>query len=66
MLMLLSFFQVRFNAMSTVARVATKGVVYWVTLYRLAYSEDCRAFKNIMDIDGNNLVIRLMNYYFKI
>lgn len=54
--------QVRFNALSTVVRVATKGGnIHRVTQYRLTYSEDCATFINILDGAGNNAVIK--QYY---
>jgi len=40
-----------------VVRVATKGSGGWVTLYRLAYSENCSTFINLLDGAGNNAVI---------
>jgi len=45
-----------------VVRVATKGSGGWVTLYRLAYSENCSTFINLLDGAGNNAVI---NYFDK-
>jgi len=37
--------------LSTVVRVATKGGANnYVTLYRLAYSEDCVTFINLLDV----------------
>jgi len=46
-----------------VVRVATKGAGYpgidtgdYVTQYRLAYSEDCVTFQNLVDGAGNNVV----------
>ena len=42
--------QVKFHGLRTVVRVATRGGVGdWVTLYRLAYSEDCITFHNLLD-----------------
>jgi len=52
--------QVRFNSLSSVVRVATRGEVnanFWITLFRLAYSEDCVVFNNLLDGAGNNIVI---------
>jgi len=49
--------QVRFNALSTVVRVAIKGNFHRVTQYRLAYSEDCAIFIILLDGAGNNVVI---------
>ena len=51
--------QVRFNALSTVVRVATKGCGNgnaWVTLYRLAYSADCVTFNDLVNSAGVNEV----------
>ena len=50
------YLQVRFNALSTVVRVATRGGGGWVTQYRLAYSNDCLSFNNILDGAGINTV----------
>jgi len=47
--------------MSTVVRVATDGKEsYWITLYRLAYSDDCVTFINLLDGAGNNEVIKIL------
>ena len=54
--------QVRFHALSTVVRVATKGCGNgnaWVTLYRLAYSADCVTFSDLVNSLGNNEVNHL-------
>jgi len=51
--------QVRFHVLSTVIRVATKAGNNWVKLYRLAYSEDCKKFNNLLDGAGNNIVISM-------
>jgi len=51
--------QVRFHALSTVVRVATKGCGNdnaWVTLYRLRYSADCVTFSDLVNSAGNNEV----------
>ena len=51
--------QVRFNALSTVVRVATKGCGNgnaWVTLYRLTYSADCVTFNDLVNSAGVNEV----------
>jgi len=53
------FSQVKFHVLSTVFRVATKAGHNWVTMYRLAYSEDCVNFNNVLDNAGNNIVINL-------
>jgi len=54
------FLQVRFHALSTVIRIATRGNDQWVTLYRLAYSGDCVTFSNLLDVAGNNAVTILI------
>ena len=54
------FLQVRFHALSTAIRIATRGNDQWVTLYRLAYSEDCVTFSNLLDVAGNNAVTILI------
>jgi len=38
-------------------RIATKGGFYWITEYRLTYSDDCVSFNNVLDGTGNNAVI---------
>ena len=37
-------------------REATKSGIQWITLNRLAYSDDCVAFNNLLDGAGNNVV----------
>ena len=57
------FLQVRFNSLSSVVRVATRGEAvanYWITLFRLTYSEDCVVFNNLLDGSGNNIVIDML------
>ena len=49
--------QVEFHVKSTVVRVATQGGnLAYVGLYRLAYSEDCTVFHDLLDGAGNNKV----------
>jgi len=51
------YLQVRFHSLSTVVRVATRGgAVNYVTQYRLAFSEDCASFMDLLDVAGNNAV----------
>ena len=58
----LFYLQVRFQSLSTVVRVATKGGgTNYVTLYRLAFSADCQTFVNLLSGAGNNVVINI-NY----
>ena len=52
--------QVRLNALSSVVRLETQGCNYWVTLYRLAYSDNCVTFQSLLDADGNELVINFV------
>jgi len=59
----LSISQVRLNVLSTVVRVATRGdygggCICWTTVFRLTYSEDCVNFKELLDVTGNNKVIK--------
>ena len=51
------FTQVRLHVPGTVIRIATKGCADWMTKYRLAYSDDCVTFHNLLDAAGNNIVI---------
>jgi len=55
--------QARFHNLKIVVRVATRGngvsnpaSTSYITLYHLAYSEDCSAFQNILDGAGNSKV----------
>jgi len=58
----LIYLQVHFNGLSKVVRIATKGgTLRWPTQYRLAYSEDCVVFNNLLDGAGNNVVIIILN-----
>ena len=60
----LHLFQVRFNSLSSVVSVATRGdgCCFWVTMYRLATSVDCSTFNNLLDDAGNNVVIDISCY----
>jgi len=53
------FSKVRLHALSTVVRIATTGCNNWVSLYQLAYSEDCLTFQNLLDVAGNIVVINM-------
>jgi len=56
----LFYLQVRFQSLSTVVRVATKGGgTNYVTHYRLAFSADCETFVNLLSGAGNNAVINI-------
>jgi len=57
--------QVRFHDLKTVFRVATKAgggdPVCYTSQYRLAYSEDCSTFNNILDGAGNKVENNIFN-----
>jgi len=45
------------TAVETKGRLGSKGILYYVTLYRLEISLDCATFKPILDDIGNTEVI---------
>jgi len=56
--MIYFYLQIQFHVLSTVVRVATQGGNgAYVSQYRLAYSQDCVTFNNILDVAGNIIVI---------
>ena len=55
------FFKVRFHSLSKVVRVATKVMrpCCHISRFRLAHSEDCTIFLNLLDGSGNNAVFKM-------
>jgi len=52
---------------STVFAIQTQGrgdsSEFWVTTYRVQYSQDCTTFINVLDVDGNNQVQRILTVF---